>query len=73
MKKSDVIKAFGTGAAAGRAIGVGRARISKLPEDLPQHYVDRFVGAATRLGIPLAPQQLSEDQADGLSRPRSCA
>lgn len=52
MKKLDAIHVFGrTGADLGRAIGVTHKRISQLPDDLGQPYIDRIVGAAVRLGL----------------------
>ena len=52
MKKQEAIKIFGkSGADLGRALGLTRKRISQLPDDLEQAYVDRVVGAAVRLGL----------------------
>lgn len=51
MKKKDAIKIFGKyGADLGRALGLTHKRISQLPDELEQAYVDRIVGAAIRLG-----------------------
>lgn len=55
MLKIDAIALFGTGLRPiADALGVSVARISQLPETLPQAYEDRVIGAAMRLGIPAA-------------------
>jgi hypothetical protein len=52
MTKTEAKAIFdGNGAALGRAIGVQRARISRLPEELDQSTTDRVIGAAIRLGL----------------------
>ncbi|RIQ74555.1 hypothetical protein D0838_04980 [Bordetella avium] len=53
MTKQDAIKAFGSGAALGRALGVTRGAVSLWPEQLDQTRADRVRGAAVRLGIAL--------------------
>lgn len=52
MKKSEALGLFdGNGAALGRALGVGRAAISKLPPDLDRPTTMKIVGCAVLLGL----------------------
>ncbi|MFY2857482.1 Cro/CI family transcriptional regulator [Achromobacter xylosoxidans] len=50
MTKQDAIKAFGSGAALGRALGITRGAVSLWPTELDQARIDRVRGAALRLG-----------------------
>lgn len=51
MTKTDACKLFGgTQTALARALGLGRAAISRWPEELEQDQIDRVIGAAVRLG-----------------------
>lgn len=50
MTKQDAIKAFGSGAALARALGITRGAVSLWPTELDQARIDRVRGAALRLG-----------------------
>ncbi len=38
MRKSDVIEHFGSASAVARALGIGKAFVSKWGDDVPQRY-----------------------------------
>lgn len=57
LRKQQAIALFGSGAALARALGYTRARISQWPEILDQRQADLVVGAAVRLGIPVASEE----------------
>ena len=67
MMKEDAIKAFGSGAALARALGMTRGAISLWPDVLDQRRADMVRGAALRLGVSLGgPNAVSmEDKPDG--------
>ncbi|MFE0784077.1 helix-turn-helix domain-containing protein [Serratia bockelmannii] len=67
MMKEDAVKAFGSGAALGRALGMTRGAISLWPDTLDQRRADMVRGAALRLGVSLAgPDAVPlEDKRDG--------
>ncbi|RSE84339.1 Cro/CI family transcriptional regulator [Achromobacter denitrificans] len=50
MTKQEAIRAFGSGAALARALGLTRGAISQWPMQLDQTRADRVSGAALRLG-----------------------
>lgn len=55
MRKSDAIQHFGTGAALARALGIGKAFISKWPDDVPQRYayeIERLTGGELKAEWP---------------------
>lgn len=54
MKKTEAVKIFGeTQVELGRAVNLSRARICQWPDRLEQYQIDRVLGAAVRLGVPL--------------------
>ena len=50
MDKQDAINMFGSVAAMAAALGITKNAIYMWPDPLPQHHIDRVVGAAIRLG-----------------------
>ena len=51
MTKSELIKVLGRQKDIANLLGLSKARVSQMPEDLPQGIVDRVVGAAVRAGV----------------------
>ena len=55
MTKSEAIRLFGkTQVELAAALGITKQAVSAWPDVLPQEQRDRVVGAAVRLGKPLA-------------------
>ena len=50
MTKTQAAKLFGSYAAMARALGVGKACVSRWPDQLDQARQDRIMGCAMRLG-----------------------
>ena len=51
MTKTQAAKLFGSYAAMARALGVGKACVSRWPDQLDQARQDRIMGCALRLGL----------------------
>ena len=51
MTKAQAAKMFGSYAAMARALGVGKACVSRWPDKLDQARQDRITGCALRLGL----------------------
>lgn len=58
MLKSDVVKHFGSQAAAARALGIQRAAVSKWPERVPRAWAAQ-IHFATRGKVPYNPADYS--------------
>lgn len=55
MRKIDVINHFGSGAAVARALGIGKAFVSKWGDDVPQRYayeIERITNGALKATWP---------------------
>lgn len=55
MRTQDVIRHFGTGTALARALGIGKAFVSKWGDDVPQRYayeIERLTDGAFKADWP---------------------
>ncbi len=55
MRKSAVIRHFGTASAVAKALGIGKAFVSKWGDDVPQRYayeIERLTGGVIKADWP---------------------
>ncbi|MNX76006.1 hypothetical protein D3C86_1074980 [compost metagenome] len=65
MTKQEAIRAFGSGAALARALGLTRSAISQWPLQLDQTRADRVSGAALRLGRRISNESDKQESSRG--------
>ncbi|MEG6526274.1 Cro/CI family transcriptional regulator [Bordetella bronchiseptica] len=68
MTKQEAIRAFGSGAALARALGLTRGAISQWPDVLDQRRADTVSGAALRLGKAIPCESSHEAPPRALAR-----